>query len=179
MCADCDDAVGAFGSGANRARIFHRVGERLFDVGVAPGAKRFNALRRVLKIRRRDDHRLHIFVFVEFFVVARKSDLAAAGQLRHKRAAIFAAFRPNVGQRDELKIELARRFQERRREAVLESIGKSDDADADAIVRARDFRVARCRRAQRRSRHPAPASLRKLRRDALPLATKTSGDRMP
>ena len=142
--ADRDDAVRAFHRGANRAGILHRVGERLFDVRIASSADGFDAVFRVLKIRRRDDYSLHIFVLVELFVVARERDLprAGAGQLRYERAAFFAALRPDVGQRDEFEIQLAGRFQKRRSEAVLETIGETDDAHANAIVRAGDFCVA-------------------------------------
>jgi hypothetical protein len=115
----------------------------------------------MLKIRRCDDHRLHIFIFVELFVIARESDLATAWQLGDKRATIFATFRPNIRKRNELKIKLASQFHERRRETISKSIGKSDDADADAVIRARDSGVARCRRAQCRARYPGPGQFEK------------------
>ena len=135
--------VAALNGIANRLRVLHRVRKRLFDISVAARANRFNAMERVLEIRGANHDRLHIFIFVELFVVARERDLFAR-ELGDVCGAFLASAIPNVREAHKFEIELRGRLQEGRNQAAANAIRESNNAHSDSIVGAKYSRVAGC-----------------------------------
>ena len=123
------------------AGVVHGVGGGLFDVGIAAGVDGFDAMLRVLEVGGGDEDGIDVFARVELVVVAHRVDGTAAELLDEGRA-FFAAAVPDVGDGDELEVQLLGVLLEGGDQRALHAVAAADDADADAVVGADDGGVA-------------------------------------
>ena len=126
---------------AEVARIFHEVRRRLFHVGIAARIHGFDAVLRMLEVRRCNQDRIHIFARIKLVVVADRIDLVA-GLLRQHGRALVAAHVPDVGDSNELKVHIVAVVQERRHKGLLHPVAATDNGRAHAVVRTGDLSIA-------------------------------------
>src|ERR1035437_1292805 len=135
--SDLDNFAGLFDGGEEVAGVFHGVRGGLFDVGVAAGVDRFDAVLRVLEIGRGDDDGIHVFAGVEFVVVADLIDGITA-ELLDKGSAFFTAAVPDVGDGHDLEVHILGMLLKGGKISLLHTVAATDDADTDAVVSAED-----------------------------------------
>ena len=136
--ADGDDLLGAFDGLEEGARVGHGVRGGLFDVGVAAGLDRLDAVAGVLEVGGGDEDGVDVVAGVEGLVVDDGVD-GIAGELLDVGRAIFAAHLPDVGDGDDLEVEFLGGGQEGGDVAAPHAVAAADDADADAVVGADDL----------------------------------------
>jgi len=116
----------------------HVLSQRLLGIGVLAGLDRVDGMHGVLEIRGGDDHGIHIFGFLIKLFVAPIDVYGVAESLFQFGFAFLTAHAPEVGERDQFKIQFALGFEERGQKRVLEAVGEPDTGDVDAVVRAHD-----------------------------------------
>ena len=113
----------------------------LFHVGIAGRLYGFGAVVRVLEIGCGDNDRIHIFTGIQFIVVPNGVGTVSA-KLFNESCAFIAAAVPDIGDGHDLEVELLGILLERGQIAAFHAITTAHDADAHAIVRARDLPIA-------------------------------------
>ncbi len=128
----------AFLDGLERGAVVrHGFGEGFLAIGIATGLHRLDGVQRVLEVRRGNDHRVRLGLFIHLLVVAVGLD-GLAGLFLEPRGGFLAAQAPEIRNGDDFAVELLGLPHEGRQQRGLEPIRKPDDADADALVRADD-----------------------------------------
>src|SRR6185437_12827574 len=139
-----DHLLRAFDGLEEGAGIVHAVRGRLFHVGVAAGLHRFNAVPRVLEVGSGNEDGVNVLARVERIVVDHGIDLVA-GELGEVFGALLALQLPDVGDGDQLEVQVLGVGHEGGDVAAAHAVSEADDARAHTVVRAGDFRVARRR----------------------------------
>ena len=122
---------------------------------------RLDGVPRVLEVGGGDDHRVHVLALVELVVVARGGHLVA-DQPSDVRHPLLAPDPPDVGDGDEVEVQLPGVGQERGQQVVPGAVGEPDQAHADAVVGADDPRLRRRRPRKCKARRPGARHLDEL-----------------
>ena len=138
--ADGDDLFGAFDGGEEVARVGHGVRGGLFYVCVAAGLDGLDAVAGVLEVGGGDEDGVDVVAGVEGLVVGDHVDLASGGLL-DRGDGPFARELPDVGDSDQLEVQVLLVGGEGGHIAAQHAVSSADDADADAVVGADDFGV--------------------------------------
>ena len=100
--------------GPERPRILHGVSGGLLHIGIAPRLHRFYAVQGMLKISSGDNDGIDILAGIEFVIIPDAGNGAATALLLNKGRTFVTATVPDIGDGDELEVELLGVILERR-----------------------------------------------------------------
>ena len=117
------------------------MGGGFFDISVATGLDGFDAVACVLEVGGGDEHGVDVVAGVEGLVVGDGVDLASGGLLDGGYGP-FARELPDVGDSDQLEVQVLLVGGEGGHIAAQHAVASANDANADAVVGADDLGVA-------------------------------------
>jgi hypothetical protein len=135
--SDLHDFSGLFDGGEEFASVVHGVRSGLFDVSVATGVDRLDAMLRVLEVGSGNENSINVLAGIELVVVADRVD-GVVTELLNIGNAFFAAAAPEIGDGDELEVQFFGVPQKSGNQRLLHAIAAADDADLDAVISAQD-----------------------------------------
>lgn len=125
--------VGGLDDFEGRTGVLHGLCKGFLAIDVAPGLDRLDGVKRVLEIRRGDDHGVGLGLFVKFLVVPVSGDVLVE-MLGEIGLGLVPADAPKVRDSHEFAVEFSHEALHRREQRAVEPIRKSDDADANFLV---------------------------------------------
>src|SRR6185503_1350646 len=97
----------------------------------------------MLEIGSGDKDSINIFAGIQFVIVSDGFYMATT-ELFNVGDSFFAAFVPEIGDCNELEVELFRVLEEGWNQGALHAVSAADDADTDSLIRANDCGIASC-----------------------------------